>query len=186
MNVRRPGLRPPTSVLFAAALLLFTAAPARADLTAFIGATPTPVTRPAKGFAVGTGLMIVGFEFEFASINEDLAAPATAAQLAPALKTYMFNGLLQTPFPLMRMQFYGTVGGGLFHETYSPDATLTATNFATNIGGGAKITIVGPLRLRLDYRVFTLHDVNTPFTSAAGAGTPSTLQRFYAGVNLKF
>ena len=35
-----------------------------ADLTAFLGVTPTPNSRPARGFAVGMGLLIVGFEFE--------------------------------------------------------------------------------------------------------------------------
>ena len=50
------------------------------------------------------------------------------------------------------------------------------TNFGINVGGGVKMTLVGPLRLRLDYRVFTLQ------------GTPrhSKPQRFYAGMNLKF
>jgi opacity protein-like surface antigen len=157
-------------------LLACTAAPAWADLTGFIGVTPTPVNRPTKGFAIGTGLLIVGFEFEFASMQEDLTAPATAGEPAPALQTYMFNGLLQTPFPIARMQFYGTLGGGVYHETLSTDPAGDQTNFGTNIGGGVKISVIGPLRLRADYRVFTLR------------GTPrqTPVQRFYAGVNLKF
>ena len=45
-----------------------------------------------------------------------------------------------------------------------------------NVGGGVKVNLAGPLRLRFDYRVFTLQ------------GTPrhAKPQRFYAGVNLKF
>ena len=31
---------------------------------------------------------------------------------APSLRTFMFNGLLQTPVPIAGMQFYGTAGGG--------------------------------------------------------------------------
>src|SRR6185437_16891391 len=94
--------------------MLSTARDARADLTGFIGRTYTPVGRPVEGFGVGTGLVIVGFEFEYSSTQEDLTTPGTPGS---ALKTYMFNGLLQTPFPIARMQFYATAGGGVYHET---------------------------------------------------------------------
>lgn len=164
--------RPPTLVLFAAVALLGVASPARADLTGFIGATTTPTSRAAEGFAAGTGFLIVAFEFEYSATQEDLSSP----QIAPALKTYMFNGLLQTPIPIARMQFYGTAGGGVYHETLSTDPTNNQTNLGTNIGGGAKIGLIGPLRLRLDYRVFTLH----------GNPRHTPVQRIYAGINLKF
>ena len=173
----RSSLRPSASrVLIAAALLLCTAAPARADLTAFLGRATTPEARGAKGLAIGTGLLIVGFEFEFSSTEEKLRTASGAVEDAPAIKTYMFNGLLQTPVPIARMQFYGTLGGGVYRETLSIDPDNDGTNFGTNIGGGAKITLAGPLRVRLDYRVFSLR------------GTPrhSNVQRIYAGVNLKF
>ena len=68
--------------------------------------------------------------------------------VSPALKTFMFNGLLQTPVPIARMQFYGTLGGGVYHETLSTEPNDDQTNFGTNVGGGVKITLVGPLRLR--------------------------------------
>ena len=45
-----------------------------------------------------------------------------------------------------------------------------------NIGGGAKLKLVGPLRLRLDYRVFKLQ----------GSPLYETYHRFYAGANLAF
>jgi hypothetical protein len=143
------------------------AASASADATAFLGTNSTPSNRIAKGLAVGTGLLIVGFEFEYAHTNEDLA------KAAPSLHTYMFNGLLQTPVPIAGMQFYGTMGGGVFHETLN---NFSETNLGINVGGGVKITLVGPLRLRLDYRVHTLH----------GSPLYSNPKRFYAGVNLKF
>jgi opacity protein-like surface antigen len=171
--MRRPCLLP-----FALCLagLLLTAAPAYADLTAFFGRTTTPEPRNARGLAIGTGLLIVGFEFEYAATDEDLTPLPAPDFLAPALKTYMFNGLLQTPVPIARMQFYGTLGGGVYHETVSTQPNADQTNFGTNVGGGVKITLVGPLRLRVDYRVFSLR------------GTPrqSNAQRVYAGVNLKF
>jgi opacity protein-like surface antigen len=160
-----------TSVLFAA-FLFGAAAPAYADLTAFLGRTTTPTGRLDKGFAIGTGLLVVGFEFEYSTTDEDL----TSIEVAPALKTYMFNGLLQTPFPILRMQFYGTLGGGVYHETLSTQPNGDETSFGTNVGGGAKITLAGPLRVRLDYRVFSLH----------GNARQTPVQRFYAGINLKF
>jgi hypothetical protein len=146
---------------------LFAAQPASADMTAFLGTNSTPSNRLAKGLAVGTGLLIVGFEFEYAHTNEDLA------KAAPSLRTFMFNGLLQTPVPIAGMQFYGTMGGGVFRETLTD---FSETNLGINVGGGVKITLAGPLRLRLDYRVHTLH----------GSPLYRNPRRFYAGVNLKF
>ena len=163
-------------LVFAAMFLLSSAAPAFADLTAFLGRTANGTARPAKGFAIGTGLLIVGFEFEYSATDEELDVQSGSEFLAPELKTYMFNGLLQTPVPIARTQFYGTIGGGVYHESLSTEPDGDETSFGTNIGGGAKITLVGPVRLRLDYRIFSLR------------GTPrhTTVQRFYAGVNLKF
>jgi opacity protein-like surface antigen len=150
--------------------LLIFAAPAQADLTGFLGVNPTPVKRPVKGVAFGAGLVIVGFEAEYSDTSED-------TELAgPRLTTFMFNGLLQTPVPIAGFQFYGTLGGGVYHESLSTQPNEAQTNFGSNIGGGAKINLAGPLRLRIDYRVFNLH------------GTPrhTPVQRFYAGINLKF
>lgn len=157
-------------------MLPLSVVPAAADLTAFLGRTTTPESRNAKGLAIGTGLLVVGFEFEYASTDEDLTAPLGPDTVAPELKTYMFNGLVQTPVPIARMQFYGTAGGGVYRETLSIEPNGDRTNFGTNIGGGVKITLVGPVRLRLDYRVFSLR------------GTPrhTNAQRVYAGINLKF
>jgi opacity protein-like surface antigen len=120
-----------------------------------------------KGFAIGTGLLIVGFEFEYAHANEKLEKGA------PSLRTFMFNGLLQTPIPIAGMQFYGTAGGGVFRETLDRNSE---TNLGINVGGGVKVTLAGPLRLRLDYRVLTLR----------GSPLYSNPKRFYAGINVKF
>ena len=124
------------------------------------------------GFAFGAGLLVVGFEFEYAHTNEDLTDPR---QLAPQLHTFMFNGLVQTPVAIAGFQPYATIGGGVYRETLSAPVA-SETNVGTNVGGGAKINLAGPLRLRVDYRVFNLR------------GTPlhATVQRFYAGINLKF
>ncbi len=150
-----------------AAALFGAPSTAFADFTAFIGSTTTPQNRFARGLSVGMGLVIVGFEFEYATTNEE------EEDLAPGLRTFMFNGLLQTPFPIAGMQFYGTAGGGVYRETLLDDSE---TNFGLNVGGGVKVSLIGPLRLRLDYRVFTL----------SGDPRHSKPQRFYAGLNVKF
>ncbi len=152
---------------FLPAALLLVPSTASADFTAFLGTNPTPVNRVTTGLSAGVGLVIVGFEFEYGHSRENLE------ELAPSLRTFMFNGLLQTPIPIAGMQFYGTAGGGVYRESLNDNSE---TNFGINVGGGVKISLVGPLRLRLDYRVFTLQ----------GDPRHSKPQRFYAGLNLKF
>ncbi len=147
-------------------LLAALASPARAwaDVTGFAGFSPTPSTRPTSGFAFGINLLIVGFEFEYGHTSE---SPDNAA---PGLTTGMVNGILETP---THTQFYLTAGGGFYHETLLDAAS---TSVGTNIGGGVKMGLVGPLRLRLDYRVFSLR----------GSPIVRNPQRFYAGLNLSF
>jgi hypothetical protein len=162
----RPGFRHNTSILILSLVVLAaSAAPARADITAFIGMTPTPDNHSAKGFAVGVGLLIVGFEFEYSNISQD------DFEQLPSLKTYSGNVLVQTPTP--GVQLYGTIGAQGYQEKLG---VLQETHFGTNLGGGAKITLIGPLRVRLDYRLFRLQ----------GSPVHDVYHRFYAGVNLKF
>ena len=169
--MRTLGLRSPAVSLIAAALLvLLFAAPAAADITGFSGVNSTPVRRAVKGVAVGTGLLIVGFEVEYADTSEDLVLGG------PRLRTIMFNGLAQTPIPIARMQFYVTAGAGGYRESFSNEPNGNQTNVGINVGGGAKISLAGPLRLRVDYRVFTLQ----------GSPRYKNVQRIYAGINLKF
>jgi Outer membrane protein beta-barrel domain len=146
--------------------ILFPAA-ASADITAFIGVNPTPDNRPVRGFAGGAGLLVVAFEVEYADSSEDLD------EGSPRLRTFMGNGLVQTPVAIAGMQFYATAGGGVYRESLAGDGE---THVGINVGGGVKMTLAGPLRLRLDYRVFTLQ----------GDPRHSKPQRFYAGLNLKF
>lgn len=151
----------------ALAALLLLPSVARADITAFLGANPTPSNRVVRGLSGGVGLLIVGFEFEYADTSEDLD------EAAPGLRTYMFNGLLQTPADIGGVQFYATAGGGMYRERL---AAQSETHVGINIGGGVKMKLAGPLRLRLDYRVFTLR----------GSPLHDRPQRFYAGLNLRF
>jgi hypothetical protein len=140
---------------------------ARADATLFIGDATAPTNRTARGFALGAGLLIIGFEFEYNSVVEELADGS------PSLRTGMGNVLFQTPFPILRMQPYFTTGAGVYHESL---ADISETNFGINNGGGVKISLIGPVRARIDYRVFSLR----------GSPIEDTVQRWYAGLNLKF
>jgi opacity protein-like surface antigen len=150
----------------AALLILCAAAPARADVTLFLGANTTPANRAVRGGSVGIGLLIVGFEGEYAFTPDDPSAKA------PSLTTGSGNVLLQAPFPIFGFQPYFTTGGGFYRETL---ATHQDTSFALNTGGGVKVSLIGPLRLRVDYRVFKL-----------GSGALySPTHRVYAGLNLK-
>ena len=167
MNMH-PRCFPILPCLLALAIVALTPSTAAADLTAFLGTSPTPSSRVVKGFAAGMGLLIAGFEFEYAHTNEDLVKGA------PGVRTFMFNGLLQTPIPIGGLQFYGTAGGGVFRETLDQNSE---TNVGINVGGGVKMNLAGPLRLRLDYRVFTLWGSDVRHSKP---------QRFYAGLNLKF
>ena len=142
------------------------AAPARADITAFIGANTTPANRQVRGGAVGVGLLVIGFEAEYAFTPDDPRASA------PSLKTGIGNVVLQSPVPIFGLQPYFTTGGGFYQEQL---ALHSDTGFALNTGGGVKVSLVGPLRLRVDYRIFKL-----------GSGAlHSPAHRIYAGLNLK-
>jgi hypothetical protein len=154
---------------FSLAAVLSVCVPGRAlaDVTAFIGANTSPANRQVKGAALGAGLLIIAFEFEYAATTEDLAAAA------PGLKTGMGSVLLQTPVALMGIQPYFATGGGFYQEELG---ARRDRGLAVGTGGGAKISLAGPLRLRVDYRVIKL---------GSGALTSPT-HRIYAGLNLKF
>jgi hypothetical protein len=156
-----------TRALLAVLLLGATVAPAAADLTAFIGSAASPSNRPLRGVAVGAGLLFLGFEFEYADAAESVL------DSAPSLRTGMGNVLVQTPLPIKGFQPYLTSGGGVYRERLG---TSSETNIGMNNGGGVKITLAGPLRVRLDYRVFTLR----------GSPRVSPVHRLYVGANLAF
>jgi len=142
--------------------------PAFADATLFLGTITTPANHATRGFAIGAGLLIVGFEFEYASTKED---PVNAA---PSLRTGQGNVYLQTPIPVAGMKFYVTTGTGGYREKLG--TSHQETNLAFNTGGGVKISLLGPLKARLDYRVLKLR----------GSPLFPTLHRLYAGINLGF
>jgi opacity protein-like surface antigen len=154
-------------LVLAGALLMLGASTARADITAFLGANTTPANRPVLGAALGAGFVVIAFEFEYASTPSDVNAGA------PELKTGMGNVLLQTPGAFFGFQPYFTTGTGIYHEVLGLHSD---TGVGFNTGGGAKISLIGPLKLRVDYRVIKL-----------GSGALySPAHRIYAGLNLSF
>jgi opacity protein-like surface antigen len=153
------------TVGIAVALLLVSSAPARADITAFIGANTTPANRQVLGGALGFGVLVVGVEIEYAYTPDDLTA------IAPSLKTGMGNVVLQTP-AFMGFQPYFTTGAGVYQEELGAHSD---TGVGFNTGGGVKVSLAGPIRLRVDYRIFML--------GSSALNTPA--HRFYAGLNLK-
>jgi hypothetical protein len=150
-----------------AMLLAASATPAFADVTVFIGTTTTPSNRAVKGAAVGGGFLVVAFEFEYADTSKD------ELDQAPSLRTGMGNVLIQTPLFIHGFQPYFTTGGGVFHESLGGQSE---TSFGANTGGGVKIALAGPIRARVDYRLFRLR----------GEPLYDTVHRVYAGLNINF
>ncbi len=152
--------------ILALALGVLTPTAAHADATVFIGRNAAGDDRSVvRGFAIGVSLLVVGFEFEYGNTSEDLTKGV------PSLRTTSGNAYLQT-FGLP-VQLYLGMGGGVYRERLATDQE---TAFLLNTGGGAKIPVAGPLRARIDYRVFNLK----------GNPRHSTVQRLYAGLNLAF
>jgi hypothetical protein len=155
--------------VLSAALFVAAATPSWADATAFIGANTTPANHQVRGFAVGAGLLLVAFEFEYANSPESTDPFSTV----PSLRTGMGNLLLQAPFAIHGFQPYVTTGAGIYRERLG---THVETGLSPNFGGGIKVSLAGPLRLRVDYRVFRL----------GNGALYSPAHRVYAGLNLKF
>jgi hypothetical protein len=150
-----------------ALLLGITTLSACANTTAFLGTNMTPSNRRTLGVAGGADVSIVGVEFEYAATSSDALAGA------PSLKTGMLNGSLQTPMAIHGFQPYFAVGTGIYRERLE---NRTDTGIASNIGGGVRLTLAGPLKLRMDYRRFQL----------GSDALSSPAHRIYAGLNLSF
>lgn len=151
--------------LLATCVLLGVPASAAADITAFFGAGHKPKTRTAKGLAVGISLIMVGFEVEYSDISEK------DADAAPRLRTGMVNAIVQTP--TSGAQLYATAGVGAYRESLRD---FQETNTGINIGAGLKLGLMGPLKMRVDYRFFKLR----------GDALTTTVHRVYAGLNTSF
>lgn len=146
-----------------ASVLFVVPATAAADVTAFLGLGAKPATRAARGLSLGVTLLVVGFEGEYSSISED------SADNAPRVRTGMINALVQTP--TSGAQVYATAGAGVYRESFTNGPR--ETNTGVNIGGGIKLGLLGPVKLRLDYRIFKFR----------GDALHKTVHRVYVGLN---
>ena len=152
--------------LLALAILLCAAVPARADLTVFAGLQGSPTIRASTGISLGFGVLLIGWEVEIARVSEEIedAAPSIAAGTGSIY--------VQNPVPISGVQLYAIAGAGLYRERLG---IIEQTDVHLALGGGAKVKLAGPLKLRLDYRYFRLRDALEP-----------DAQRLYAGLTLGF
>src|SRR5262245_45057573 len=164
----RAGL---VSVFLAAAAM-----PAAADATAYLGVMTAGGPRQAVGFAYTDCPGLVGYELELMTT----VGPATSKQ--SSVGDFSANVIVQPRSTIHGFQLYGTAGFGLYGEVY--DHGGSGEVLATNIGGGARVGLAGPLKLRLDYRLFLLGD--TPDAGPPGIVIHKHPQRILAGLTLEF
>ena len=103
-----------------------------------------------------------------AGIERIIVEVDRVAQVEPALKAGATHLLLDNMgFDELRA-CVALVGGKV--------PTEASGDFSTAVGGGAKISLAGPLRVRFDYRLFNLR----------GRPRHDQVHRVYAGLNLMF
>ena len=141
-----------------------------------------------KEFAAETGIKVVYDTFDSNEVLEtkvltggtgyDIVAPSnhnvpryiTAKAIGPLDFSQIPNRKNLWPDLMQRMEPFDP--GGKYTVPYM----WGTMGIGFNTGGGVKVSLAGPIRLRVDYRVFKL-----------GSGAlHSPTHRFYAGLNLKF
>ena len=158
--------------LISLGLLMF-ATPAHADALVFAGALASGngarlITGASIGFFFPALGSIGGWEVEYARTR--------GGARSPRIDTFGASLLVQSLRNADGLQFYGALGGG----SYSRDEAGTV--FQANVGGGLKVRLAGPLRLRFDYRLYILQrsDAGEFFTEHRHP------QRASAGIGLGF
>lgn len=147
---------------------------ARADVTMLVGPMLVGGPRPSVGVAYSYCPSVVGFEIEYLGTLGGVSAADSPAG-------GIFASLIVQPATTSNLQFFAIGGFGIWSEKFA-NGDGTGGLDAKNIGGGVKIRLAGPLRLRLDYRLFVLGDLQD------GDRGPTTKypQRFSAGLQLVF
>jgi len=121
------------------------------NLTAFAGAAMAPDAHAVSGIGVGVRPQPgpVSIEFEYSGRRID------RTRSVPSIVTFAGNFLVQVPVRQSRFELYAAFGVGFY--ILQPDhQSGEDSDSAWNFGGGAKVTLAGPLKLRMDYRVFRL------------------------------
>jgi hypothetical protein len=143
-----------------------------ADATVLAGLLSAGGPRPSVGFAFGYCPSVAGFEIEYFGTPGGSTTDHSSAG-------GIFASLVVQPATASKVQLFAIGGLGIWGETF---ADGSGVSYAKNIGGGVKIPIARPLRLRLDYRLFVVGDLED------GDRGPTTKypQRFSAGLQLVF
>ena len=153
--------------LFALGLLALTPTPALADLTAFIGANATPTNRPVRGFAGRRELSHPGVRVRVREHDRRSRyrrpVPSNRDGQSPRADALSGFGIA-----VLRHGWRRTLSRAPRRSPGDPRGREHR--------GGVKISLAGPLRLRVDYRFFTLR----------GKPLHPRSQRVYAGLNLMF
>src|SRR5262249_49137925 len=121
------------------------AMPAAADATAYLGVMTAGGPRLAVGFAYPHSPWMVGYEPGLMTA----VGPATSKQ--SSVGAFSASVIVQPRSTIHGFQLYGPAGFGLYGEVY--DHGGSGEVLATNIGGGARVGLAGPLKLRLDSRL---------------------------------
>ena len=153
---------------------VISAAPAHADATVFAGAMSAGSTRPMVGFAYGYCPSVIGFEVEVAH------TPGSAPNRL-VVAGGNINVVVQSRDRGRGLQVYGIGGLGLYGEE-SVQGSSGETS-ARSIGGGAKMPLYGPVKLRLDYRTFLVGDAPD---ASPGFVLHKYRQRVSAGLTVAF
>ena len=143
--------------------ILLPSTPAFADATVFVGSS----NQLAKGVAIGVGLLVIGFEFEFSDTGQSLED--RAPHCAPAWETSCFR----LPFQSPDFSCHFTTGTGIYRERLEPHQE---TNIGFNTGGGAKISASGP-SARAWITAFSICAVSR-CAQRCTASTPGSMSRF--------
>ena len=140
---------PRTRILVLTLLLaLAPVASAFADVTAFIGATTTPANRAAKGVALGFGVLVLGFEFEYLDHERGAARRRAVAAHRHGQRAAADAGADPRAAAVLHDRRW--------RLPRAARRRIRETHIGLNTGGGVKISLLGPIRARLDYRVFKL------------------------------
>ena len=157
------------------AFVLMNPVTARADATVLVGLKSVKGLRPSCGFSFGHRPSVVGFEIEYLS---------TLGETAPGDYSAggIFVSLIVQPVTISNVQIFAVGGFGVWGEGFKGGKGTGVFN-AGNVGGGVLVPLAGPLRLRLDYRLFLLGKADETGAIAPSSKHP---QRIAAGLHFAF
>ncbi len=123
------------------------AAQTSGSMTVLTGVYSAARAKPAIGYAWGFGKAGGGGELEYAGTrgSGEEAGSITLAWFIP------------TPLKVRRSPVYGIAGFGAYADSHR--AELQETIVA---GMGTKVQVAGPIKLRIEYRLFLLRDAFPP------------------------